>query len=106
MSEQDLEDKPITVSRALERHLQTVLLSAVIALLMWNFNTVQKATLDLTALRAQTELMRADVTKLQASIERNTEERYTAAQAEASHASIDAKLEKLDERLRIIERAK
>ncbi|HML29179.1 MAG TPA: hypothetical protein PKE16_10135 [Hyphomicrobium sp.] len=93
-------------SHAIERHIQTILLTVVCGLLAWNYSTTQQAQVDLAALRAQTEQLRADVNKLQATVERTAADTYSRTQATADRVALELKIDKLDERVRTLERGR
>jgi hypothetical protein len=95
-----------STAHALERHMQTLLLTIVSALLIWNYTVTQSAQVDLAALRAQTELMRADVGRLQVSLEQISAQRYTPTDASAARAEMLASIAQLDNRVRDLERAR
>lgn len=93
-------------THTIERHLQTLMLTVVSALLIWNWSSTQGAQVELASLRAQTELLRADVNKLQVSVERSADERYTAAQAAVDKAAHDQAIQRLEARVRDLEKAR
>lgn len=98
------EPQKLSATHAIERHIQTLLMTAACGLLAWNYTTTQRAQVDLAALRAQTELLRADVNKLQITMDTSTRDQYTRRQADADRLLFETKIEKLEARVRELER--
>jgi len=88
----------------LERHVQTIMLSIVTGLLAWNYTTTQGTQVDLAALRAQTEGLRADVNKVQVYMEKAANDRYSRSEALADHRLIIESIDRIEERVLVLER--
>lgn len=89
-------EKNMPPSNQVERHIQTLLLAAIVGLLAWNFNTTQNTQVELAALRT-------DVNVLKSTVAVATQNRYTNMDASAEHGRIWDRMDRLENRLERVE---
>jgi len=83
----------------MEQHLGTILQIIVVALLGWSLTTTQNLSKDVEVLKVQ-------VTALNATIQQGTADRYRGADASRDFAAVRDELTRLDRRVQRLEDGK
>ena len=90
-------------SPALERHAQTIIGTVVIGLILWVGNTVTSNQGAIIKFTERLTYLTDSVAKLEKSIEKAGEDRYTSKEADKDHEIIKEKLDSLNNRLHTLE---
>lgn len=94
---------PLPEQSILEKHLQTVLLALVIALIGWMGKTTLDTSQSMASLKASMTAQLDNLKTVVAKLDTYADDRYSRTEAEQTHQSIEHRIDQLDNRVRTLE---